>query len=225
MFGFIKKIFGLNRSETEVSFEDSRFLENKKLWKKLVDSDFKEEYLREFAMQVRAQDLPPEVFSIVISAGSKDVVSYFFEVDPARGDVLSEQNIGDILDIGGLKFVKGEGFAEIKSREMRALRVLTGYAALQPAALARLMVSNHCVLVALALWRNLIMKNEKLLQIVASIGGYQSRDLKGYCRSPKQYVIDEMTTLREADIILIETIRKYPDKVFDILFTQDQEVA
>lgn len=187
-------------------------------WVKLVESDFEEEQLHQFAVGTRAQELPNEVFAALLSAGEKNAVSYFFEYDPGKGDILNASKVLAILNTPGLRFAsKQGGFEPIDCPVDRAIRVLTGCAEIESSAFAYLLLHRNCGLVMAALWPKEIVGNEVLAQSVAQVMGVRSYDLKAYSENPKEYVRFKDDSMTQIDLLVLRTIAEHPARVFDIL--------
>jgi len=220
-----KKFFQLFSRRNDVGQDGSNFNVRKK-WEKLLDSDFDANLAHEFAANTLAQDINDNDFAMLLMAGNRDVASYFFEMDPERHDILSDRKVLSLLTIQNLKFVDDSditsGCSVIRDAEVRALRILTGYAGLVSEAIPHLLFSHKTALVALALWEEHLIKNEVILQALATAGNYDIREVKLYCSNPLTYSPEGRYSLGATELYLIKTIKQYPDRVFDILYSPEE---
>ena len=137
-------------------------------WAELVESDFDDVLLHQFAAETRAQDLPTAVFDALLTAGERNVASYFFEYEPQKGDFLDDDKIALLLDTPGLRFASGDGgFLLVDNAVHRAIRILIGYADIDSRGLNRLLLDRNCALVVIALWPHEVFGDEALCQAAA----------------------------------------------------------
>ena len=190
-------------------------------WVRLVESDFDEALTHQFAEHTPAQELPAEVFAALLSSGSRDLASYFFERDPRKGDLLDSNKIRLLLETPCLRFIDRNGrMGYLEHQTQRAIRLLAGFADIEPAGLAKLMLDKNCALTALALWPKETFGDEVVKQMVARAGGFLPCDVKRFCASPDTYTVNDGTTISEVDLVIIKTILRNPGRVMDILFRQ-----
>ncbi len=201
----------------ETAGEEKKSL--KKDWARLVESDFEVRRLRTFASEYRAQELPTEVFAALLAAGDKSAASFFFERDPQKGDQLSPEKVDLLLDTPGLAFASRDNgeFMVVEDAVERALRLLIGYADIQPRGLARLLLHRDCALVMLAIWTQEVLADEVLCQVTATAGNYRSCDVKAFCANPSTYSNLDGLSIPDTDLFLIRIISQHPARVFEIL--------
>lgn len=187
----------------------------------IIVHNFNEKLLKEFAATVLAQEIPDDVFSLLINSGKKNIVSYFFESDPERGDYLNEHKVKAILLSQDLSFFSDTSYNFIDEYEYRALKVLSGYATIEPAGVVQLIVSPRCALVALALMPEMTLKNEVLIQTISGMLQANICDVKAYCQKQGCFTHSDGLSIKYTDLLLINTIRENPNRVFDILFLHE----
>lgn len=218
MFGSIFSIIKSLVPGVKSNIKNLRAREVDRRIRNIIAHNFKKSLIKEFANTVLAQEIPDDAFSLLINAGEKDIVSYFFEADPSRGDYLSANKIKTILLSHNLSFFSDTSYNFVDEFEYRALKLLSGFARLDPDGAAQLIVSPRCALVTLALKPEFALENEVLIQTIS--GALQSNvcDIKAYCQRPDDFVHSDGLSLRYTDLLLIHTIRDNPNRVFDILF-------
>jgi len=184
----------------------------------LEDKGFDDRLKHKFAMNVRAQELPIGAFKEVLTVGNKNVVSWFFEMNPHKGDLLNDEQISFMLTAPGLRFIENNHhFVQINSPMLRALRIIRGHANFTAGGLARLALDKNCAMALIALMPEQVLDSERVIQATAWGSTFRPADIKRYCRNPLRYTTKDGRSISEIDLIIMRTMAQSPGEIIEIL--------